>query len=1316
MNPLRKLLCLFSIIVLQLDCLAAFSLQDIYQFSSTAQSYVSNQIVKDYMVGGYLGPISGFSKWTLDNFSGAGECIVKCDLNGNGIPDYAIWGAGIANLSSASVTIIFDVTNPEALLQTDQNHALAIKGPEVEELVVGDINGDGIDDLVVGDVTRDEGSVWILFGKASIPHTGTLSAAAWDTYIGCAGWSGANPKECFGKHLCILDLNDDGINDLAVTAYGRPDFGLTYGVVALFWGRRLWPTQMEATTDADFVIHGTTVFDHTGAYLAKGDLNKDGIEDLIFTSYYFPGPGAGGERGKAWILYGGATYPKEIGKRDGGISDRYYEQSYTNSFFTSIEKWNAKGFAFPAVGDFNGDGKPDLILGNGRYDEGAVTVIYGPLMPDQRLFVESIANKTIIFPNEFPQFISAQFGQSIKTTDVDGDGCTDLLIGAKGYSRYKTGSRTGEGGAFLFLGNTNPPARIPTSAAAVRFQFEPTTFLEAGLGLSHLQFNNTNYAAIGDPVQGKIVLWPLPTLPRVEVANFYAALKAVENTFDDYLFRALPQFGTQPILDVSPIVSTWQIETRQLTNPIPNLNLTSNLTANLQSIGTNFNILAQWQPVLAKIDSAVNDGLSVDLKFTLNLLPNAAARGSFVQAFKAALSTAGLSPITCTILRDVNPRYTIGNYFGQTGLPAISGNDSFWNGNQVVFFDSVGKLTPSSTQTSNGVVALFGNVSASVYRLPVDVCTLNPVSRYYDSRALPNVTDCAIGYDGAVRPHIVLLFKDASGNVIDRAYRLLPYEVLGMENGATRYGGTTFVIHSENTYGSQYWRFSRKVYNGSGDSSPLVIKQKMSFDSLQKIKSIEVFLADFPLPGDNGTPATKPGSTTTEVQAAIYAISATNSLRDMWRPALESAHLVTDASLGKVMVVDFTMVPDKNRLKRYYADVKSALSKRYYSIPYRPQVARAPKYSEYLPLTHPSEASFFEGIQDYREANLVWAFNYPVHFFANSSVGYQPDYVLPGVEGPMGYWDYYWDGLDTEAFFVAELQFQSVFFPTLSDRYESIFYCNDTQLPSVIIEFRDINNTIVKAVTNALSFDALGQTPFARGTGPTAGRLGQLFHYEQQTAHQYYFTPSSRGIALKSYDYLGLNQDSTGIWRFHVGTQLTDAQASNILNVTFAGNAAPPPTITSVSLLPNAMATQNYCFSLRATGGDAPYQWQIVDGSLPNGLTMSADGIISGTPTLVCTSAFVAQVIGANGTSSTKSLRINIVDVSAPAIAAHFVTGGSFGLEINVSMGMNCRLEVSTNLLNWSILTSFVSTNTTMQFRDPVLKDTNQRFYRAIVP
>jgi hypothetical protein len=58
----------------------------------------------------------------------------------------------------------------------------------------------------------------------------------------------------------------------------------------------------------------------------------------------------------------------------------------------------------------------------------------------------------------------------------------------------------------------------------------------------------------------------------------------------------------------------------------------------------------------------------------------------------------------------------------------------------------------------------------------------------------------------------------------------------------------------------------------------------------------------------------------------------------------------------------------------------------------------------------------------------------------------------------------------------------------------------------------------------------------------------------------------------------------------------------------------PPLQITSSATLPSGMAGMVYSASLSATGGLAPYQWRVVEGNLPSGLTLSSGGVISGTP------------------------------------------------------------------------------------------------------
>jgi hypothetical protein len=58
--------------------------------------------------------------------------------------------------------------------------------------------------------------------------------------------------------------------------------------------------------------------------------------------------------------------------------------------------------------------------------------------------------------------------------------------------------------------------------------------------------------------------------------------------------------------------------------------------------------------------------------------------------------------------------------------------------------------------------------------------------------------------------------------------------------------------------------------------------------------------------------------------------------------------------------------------------------------------------------------------------------------------------------------------------------------------------------------------------------------------------------------------------------------------------------------------------------------------------------------------------------------------------------------------------GLTFSLQL--STGLNGHIQVSTDLINWTTLTNFVGTNSTITFGDPAATNSNRRFYRAVVP
>jgi hypothetical protein len=101
-------------------------------------------------------------------------------------------------------------------------------------------------------------------------------------------------------------------------------------------------------------------------------------------------------------------------------------------------------------------------------------------------------------------------------------------------------------------------------------------------------------------------------------------------------------------------------------------------------------------------------------------------------------------------------------------------------------------------------------------------------------------------------------------------------------------------------------------------------------------------------------------------------------------------------------------------------------------------------------------------------------------------------------------------------------------------------------------------------------------------------------------------------------------------------TDSVNATATKSLSITIAM----PPTI-STSSLPQGTVGLAYSQTLIATGGTSPYNWTVVTGSLPAGLTLSSSGLISGTPTAaVGPTSVTFKVTDINNLSATKVFSI----------------------------------------------------------------------------
>jgi hypothetical protein len=106
---------------------------------------------------------------------------------------------------------------------------------------------------------------------------------------------------------------------------------------------------------------------------------------------------------------------------------------------------------------------------------------------------------------------------------------------------------------------------------------------------------------------------------------------------------------------------------------------------------------------------------------------------------------------------------------------------------------------------------------------------------------------------------------------------------------------------------------------------------------------------------------------------------------------------------------------------------------------------------------------------------------------------------------------------------------------------------------------------------------------------------------------------------------------------------------------------AAPLTILTTTV-PNATVNAAYSTILASSGGNAPITWSISSGSLPANLTLSATGVISGTPTQTSTSSFTVKATDATSSSASQNLTLTVTALSPLTITTSSVPNGNVGI------------------------------------------------------
>ncbi len=384
----------------------------------------------------YLGSASGLAAspaWTAESGQASSyfgwSVATAGDVNGDGYSDVIVgarWydngesNEGRAYVYSGSASGL----TPSPSWMAEGNQASAIFGYAVA--TAGDVNADGYSDVIVGaygytNGETAEGRAYVYLGSAS----GVSSSSSWTAESNQA-------SAYFGASVGTAgDVNGDGYADVVVGSdsydNGQADEGrawLYLGSASGLAASPAWTAESDQA-EAHFAISLATA----------GDVNGDGYSDVVVGAYRYDNGQA--DEGRAYVYLGTAT----------GLAA-------SSAWTAESDQASADfGFSVATAGDVNGDGYSDVIVGAPAWeddltDEGSAYVYLGSA---------SGLAAAPVWTGESNQ-ASASFGYSVGTAgDVNGDGYSDVVIGAPAWDR----GQTDEGRAYVYTGSAAGPASSP---------------------------------------------------------------------------------------------------------------------------------------------------------------------------------------------------------------------------------------------------------------------------------------------------------------------------------------------------------------------------------------------------------------------------------------------------------------------------------------------------------------------------------------------------------------------------------------------------------------------------------------------------------------------------------------------------------------------------------------------------------------------------------------------------------------------------------------------------------------------------------------